>query len=412
MFHEKHSKIKNEKIMRWRLELSCYSYDIVYRPGKSNLAADALSRVCNSISSNKLYELHQSLCHPGVTRMNHFIKIRNLPYSTEEIKQMTSACPICAEMKPRFYRNPGTHLIKATAPFERLNIDFKGPLPTSTKNAYMLTVIDEYSRFPFAFPCKDTSSITAIECLNNLFCLFGMPSYIHSDRGTSFTSKEFLNYLQFRGIASSRTTPYNPEGNGQVERYNGIIWKAVNLALKSRSLLPAQWEIVLPDALHSIRSLLCTATNCTPHERIFNYQRRSTRGTSIPSWLKESDLVFLKKHIRQSKYDPLVEEVELLEVNPDYALVRHENGRESTVSVKHLGPRGNIELLEPNIDSETKNKPTPDIQNDSENNDGSYDNLDQHISEDTEAVPVQSPQQRRSTRFRNQPKYLAEYVEK
>ena len=75
-----------------------------------------------------------------------------------------------------------------------------------------------------------------------------------------------------------------------------------------------------------------------------------------------------------------MEEVELLEVNPDYALVRHENGRESTVSVNNLAPRGNIELLERNIDSETKNKPTPDIQNGSENNDGSYDNLDQHIS--------------------------------
>jgi hypothetical protein len=30
------SKIKNDKIMRWRLELSCYSFDIVYRPGKDS----------------------------------------------------------------------------------------------------------------------------------------------------------------------------------------------------------------------------------------------------------------------------------------------------------------------------------------------------------------------------------------
>jgi hypothetical protein len=34
---------------------------------------------------------------------------------------------------------------------ERLSIDFKGPLPTATRNAYILAVVDEYSRFPFAF---------------------------------------------------------------------------------------------------------------------------------------------------------------------------------------------------------------------------------------------------------------------
>jgi len=72
------------------------------------------------------------------------------------------------------------------------------------------------------------------------------------------------------------------------ERYNGIIWSAVRLALASRKLSVTQWECVLPDALHSIRSLLCTATNATPHERLFNYKRRSSFGESghaqLRSW--------------------------------------------------------------------------------------------------------------------------------
>ena len=45
---------------------------------------------------------------------------------------------------------------------------------------------------------------------------------------------------------------YNPGGNGQCERYNGIIWSAVKLALKLRGLEISQWEGVLPNALHSI----------------------------------------------------------------------------------------------------------------------------------------------------------------
>ncbi|KAA3674997.1 uncharacterized protein DEA37_0001169 [Paragonimus westermani] len=50
--------------------------------------------------------------------------------------------------------------------------------------------------------------------------------------------------------------------------------------------------------------------------------------------------VLLKKQQRASKYDPLVEEVELLDCNPKYAHVRLPNEKEETVSVKHLAPRG------------------------------------------------------------------------
>ena len=196
--------------------------------------------------------------------MNHFIRCRNLPYSTEEVKNLINQCPVCAELKPQFYKPPEAHLIKSTQPFERLNIDFKGPLPTSSRNLYLFTITDEYSRFPFAFPCPDVSAPTVIKCFSKLFSVFGMPAYIHSDRGSSLISTELRTYLHSRGIATSRTTPYNhPRGNGQIERYNGIIWKAISLALKSKGLPVNQWEKVLLDALHSIRSLLCTATNAT-----------------------------------------------------------------------------------------------------------------------------------------------------
>ena len=146
--------------------------------------------------------------------------------------------------------------------------------------------------------------------------IFGMPGFVHSDRGRSLISEELKTFLNSRGVATSRTSAYNPRGNGQVERYNGIIWSTVSLALETRGLALCHWEKVLPDALHSIRSLLCTATNCTPHERLFGYQRRSASGHSVPSWLSNADHAFLRKHVRQSKFDPLVEEVEVIHVNP------------------------------------------------------------------------------------------------
>ena len=39
-------------------------------------------------------------------------------------------------------------------------------------------------------------------------------------------------------------------------------------------------------------------------------------------------------------HDPLVDEVELLEANPQYAHVRLPNGKETTVSIKKLAPQG------------------------------------------------------------------------
>ena len=49
-------------------------------------------------------------------------------------------------------------------------------------------------------------------------------------------SNELKQWLHEKDIAVSRTTPYNPQGNGQTEWYNGIIYKTVELALKTKEL--------------------------------------------------------------------------------------------------------------------------------------------------------------------------------
>ena len=78
---------------------------------------------------------------------------------------------------------------------EHLSIDFKGPLLSTTRNTYMLTIVDKYSCSPFVFLCLDMLTKTVIKCLETIVCLYGMLSFIHSDQGASFMSEELKMYL-------------------------------------------------------------------------------------------------------------------------------------------------------------------------------------------------------------------------
>ncbi|XP_041347788.1 uncharacterized protein LOC121367584 [Gigantopelta aegis] len=227
-----------------------FCYTVKYRPGKNNVAPDSFTRAfLSSVSTSSLDDIHKALCQSGVTRMLHFVRSKNLPFSTEEVKRTCSICKICAEQKPQFIIQHLIHWSKQHSPWNDRVSTSKGPLLSASRNVYILTV-------------------------------------------SSFLL-EIKSYLSQGGIVTSKTTLYDPIGNGQVERYNGIIWRAVCLVLKSSILPDSQWERVLPDVLHSIRSFLSTSTNTTSHERFFGFQRRSSFGTSIPTWLTTPGPVLL-----------------------------------------------------------------------------------------------------------------------
>ena len=181
------------------------------------------------------------------------------------------------------------------------------------------------------------SSQTVINCLDHLFTLCGIPGCIHSDNNSTFVSAEFKSYLIKRRIAQSRSAVYHPAGNSQVKRYNGVIWRAVRLALKTRNMPITQWERVLHDVLHSLRSLLCTSTNATPHER-FNFNQKSPNGFTLPAWLTKPGPVLICNFVRANKNEDYVLQAQLTEANSTFARVRFLDGHESTVSLQDSAP--------------------------------------------------------------------------
>ena len=68
--------------------------------------------------------------------------------------------------------------------------------------------------------------------------------------------------------------------------------------------------------------------NTTSHEKFYGFQNRSSHGTSITLWLTTPGPVLFCRFVHANKSDPLVDQVELKEVNPNYAHVQHMDGRE------------------------------------------------------------------------------------
>ena len=117
-----------------------------------------------------------------------------------------------------------------------------------------------------------------------------------------------------------------------------LFGRLFDFPLCQANLPDSKWELVLPNAPHSIRSLLSTSNNTTPHERSFSFQRRSSLGTSLSSWLQHPGPVLLRRFVRTSKNDPFVDQVELTDANPTYAHVKYPDGREPSASLWDLTP--------------------------------------------------------------------------
>ena len=70
--NRKRTKIKNYKIQECRQIWDRYTYLIL----------------CLSYRNSNLSRIHNGMCNPGVTRVLHFVILKNLPYSTEEVKKL------------------------------------------------------------------------------------------------------------------------------------------------------------------------------------------------------------------------------------------------------------------------------------------------------------------------------------
>ena len=113
--------------------------------------------------------------------------------------------------------------LKVTTPLQLVHLDFT--LFESTmeldrmpevKNVLMIVV--HFTRYMRVYITKDQKASTVTKCLYEGFIsIFGAPEKIITDQGKGFTSEVITELCTQFGVGKTTTTPYHPQGNGQVE---------------------------------------------------------------------------------------------------------------------------------------------------------------------------------------------------
>jgi len=96
---------------------------------------------------------------------------------------------------------------------------------------YLVTVMDDYSRFILAWELKsDMASNSLIDVVQKAVDATGMTdvpvedrTVLLSDNGPGYISRQFGDYLRLVGIRHILASPYHPQTNGKIERYHRTI---------------------------------------------------------------------------------------------------------------------------------------------------------------------------------------------
>jgi hypothetical protein len=283
-------KSEAPKIVRWRLRLQAYDFDIVHIPGKSNVVPDVLSRCLHIASQDITHVLslcltvtddHSDListvhnCVVGHRGINHSVtRLKMLGHNwsgmKSEVSTFIESCPTCQKTR---LAGPHTDVregnIMSSEPYETISIDIAGPYPEDDyKNKYIIAVVDNFTRFTELFARPAQTARAVAECLLDVFGRYGAPKKVRSDQGTQFTSDLIKEFLQLVGSKQLLTVAYHPQANGMVERINAEIGRHLR-ALVMDKRIHGDWSISLPLIQRILNSTPHAVLGATPAELLY-----------------------------------------------------------------------------------------------------------------------------------------------
>ena len=215
----------------------------------------------------KVFKVIHGLSHPSGRTTAHLIKDKFVWHGmNKDIRQWARCCVACQKSKIHRHTESGTgEFRQPMRRFGHLHVDVVGPLPPSDGARFLFTTTERSTRWPEAIPMQHA---TAQECaealLHGWVSRFGVPDDITSDRGPAFTSQLWTSLGELMGSTVHRTTAYNPEANGMVERSH----RTLKAALMARCTGP-DWKAQLPWVLLGLRTSPKEGVQVSPAEMVF-----------------------------------------------------------------------------------------------------------------------------------------------
>src|SRR5438034_2526405 len=161
------------------------------------------------------------------------------------------------------YLNP----IKVGEPFERIGIDFVGPLERTKKgNKYILVITDYLTKWPEAKAMKEATAKNVIEFIyQEVICRHGCPRVILSDRGTHFRNELVDGLCEKFEIKHKLSSSYHPQTNGLVERFNRTLCEGLAKVTEKEN----EWDKYIESVLFAYRTNKHNTTKRTPFFMVY-----------------------------------------------------------------------------------------------------------------------------------------------
>lgn len=192
------------------------------------------------------------------------------------VKEYISKCVRCNTLTPPNPKMPRGVIPTPPAPFHTWGIDLVGPFKKDQRGRqFLLTCVCHLTGWAEAIPIASKRSAVVQEAfLTNVVGRYGIPSILISDNGGEFTSQEFANWLSEFGIEHRFTSPYHPQTNGLVERFNGTLQK---ILLKLSGGNERLWSKYLTEALYAYR-ITRGPFNLSPYQAVYGQRPRLPRA--------------------------------------------------------------------------------------------------------------------------------------
>ena len=180
----------------------------------------------NPLREVVLHQLHDLRVtgHLGIQRTIARVQERFYwPGLSLDVARWCAACSVCAGRKGK--PGPGRvpmHSLPTGAPFERIAVDILDTRKlTPRKFQYVLVISDYFTKYTDAFPLRrHTAPVVADIIMRRWIAYHGVPKQLHSDQGAEFDGHLVRQLSKLLGFAKIRTTPYRPQSDGMVERFN------------------------------------------------------------------------------------------------------------------------------------------------------------------------------------------------